>query len=138
MRLTSWGVAAALVTMIACDSGPGTIGISTTGGGSTVATHLSFTTQPAATQVHGALIVPALQVAALSLTGATDTNFTGVVSISLGTAPSGATLGGNTQISASRGVATFNNLTVSSVGGYTFVASGPNVTATTSAAFNAN
>ncbi|HUL50580.1 MAG TPA: hypothetical protein VLT79_11245 [Gemmatimonadales bacterium] len=137
MRLTSCGFAVALALTAACDAGPGTIGISTTGSGSSVATHLSFTTQPAQTQVHGALLVPALQVSALSLTGATDTTFAGTISISLGTSPSGATIGGNPQIAATRGIATFNNLTVSSIGAYTLVASGSNVTSATSTSFNA-
>ncbi|HUK20861.1 MAG TPA: hypothetical protein VLV45_04805 [Gemmatimonadales bacterium] len=141
MRLTSRGiaVAVALAALVACEEGPGTIGISTTSGGSSSASRLVFTVQPAQTQVHNALIVPALQLSAVSSSGNVDTTFTAIVTLTIGTNPGGATLGGNTQIAAASGIATFNNLTISAAGnGYTLVASASGVSSATSAAFNAN
>lgn len=136
MRARHCAIVAAALLAAACDStGISTIGISDFGG-SGAATHLVFTVQPSNT-VAGAVITPAVRVAAVSNSGSTDPTFVNSVTVALGANPGGGTLSGTTTISAVAGVATFSNLSISSAGvGYTLIASTPTRTPATSAAFS--
>jgi len=93
-----------------------------------VATHMLFTTQPTAT-MHGQAIAPAPAVGFFDAEG----NLTNqglpafMITISLGSNPSGGTLGGTTsQYIDNTGTATFPDLTIDNPGsGYTLVADDP-------------
>lgn len=100
------------------------------------ATKVVFQNQPTATQV-GASITPAIRVAAVDAAGATVTGYGGTITISLGSNPSGGTLGGTASVAAVNGVATFANLSIDRAGnGYRLAAGAPGLTGETSAPFN--
>src|SRR2546423_357637 len=83
----------------------------------------------------GAAITPAVQVTAQDAQGNTATEFTGNVTVAIGTNPASGTLTGTATVAASAGVATFANLAIDKVGtGYTLTATGAG--SATSAAFN--
>jgi hypothetical protein len=92
---------------------------------------LSFVTPPhdavVAHDITGVAIDPSgppVTVALLERDGKLRTASSAPVTISLGTHPAGARLGGTTTVDAVRGVATFSNLTIDRpAGGYTLVAS---------------
>ena len=93
--------------------------------------------QPTATQT-GAVITPAVQVAALDSAGNTDPTFTGAVT--LGIAPAtgrpGAVLSGTKTVNAVLGVATFSNLSIdSAAANYRLTATAPGAGGATSATF---
>src|SRR5207253_3040675 len=99
------------------------------------ATQLVFTVQPSATTA-GAAITPAVQLTAEDAQGNTVTQFTGNVTVALGTNLGGGTLSGTTTIAAVGGVAAFNNLSIDKAGtGYTLAASSASLTGATSAPF---
>lgn len=100
-----------------------------------IATKLVFTTQPGDGQINQPLSTqPVVQ--AQDADGNPAPGFTSAVTLTLGTNPSGATLGGTTVVNAVNGVATFNNISVNRSGtGYTLVARS-NVGNVTSAPFN--
>ncbi len=103
--------------------------------GAFLAKVLAFTTPPAAAIV-GAAITPPIVVAARDSLGGAATGFVGQVTLTLGTNPAGAVLGGTTAVPAVAGVATFNNVTLDKLGaGYTMVASSGTLTPATSAPF---
>ena len=62
------------------------------------ATHLAFTSQPGSTPVTQAMAP--FTVAAQDDLGATDTSFTGQVTVAVGTNPSNGTLSGTTTVAA--------------------------------------
>jgi hypothetical protein len=93
---------------------------------------LVFKVQPS-TVVAGAMISPAVQVAALDVAGDTATGFTGNVTMALN--PSSGNLGGTVTVAAVSGIATFSNLTVAVAGNYTLTASATGVTSGTSNSF---
>jgi alpha-tubulin suppressor-like RCC1 family protein len=100
-----------------------------------VATQLVFATQPGAAFV-GAPIHPAIVVTAKDASGAVVQSFVGAVTLALGTSPAGATLWGTATVSAVAGVATFDNVALSTAAsGYTLVASSAVLTSTTSPPF---
>ncbi|HEY4302911.1 MAG TPA: hypothetical protein VGM82_00480 [Gemmatimonadaceae bacterium] len=100
------------------------------------ATALQFGQQPSAVAT-GAVITPAVTVRAVDADGNTLTAFTGNVTIAIGTNPGSGVPGGTLTRAAVAGVATFNDLTVSTAGaGYTLVASSTGLAAATSAVFN--
>ena len=74
-------------------------------------------------------------VGAVDSLGSFDSTFTGVVTMTLGSNSTGAGLGGQTTARASRGFATFANLSVDRAGTYTLVANASGVTSGTSAPF---
>ncbi len=118
-------------------SATGTTG--TTSAGFTIApgaaSQLVFTVQPSATTA-GAAITPAVQVTAQDAQGNTATQFSGNVTVGLGTGGGGGTLSGSTTIVAVGGVATFTNLSIDKVGtGYTLTAGATGLGPATSAAF---
>src|SRR5437773_1712685 len=83
------------------------------------ATQLVFSVQPSTTSA-GAAITPAVQVTALDASNNTATEFTGNVTLAIGTNPGSGTLTGTATVAASAGVATFANLSIDKVGtGYT-------------------
>ncbi len=102
------------------------------------ASRLAFTVQPSNTGLN-LPITPAVQVVVLDGSGAivTTSNATITISIAAGTGTPGAILLGATQVFAVNGVATFANLRVDRVGGgYTLIATSPDLTTTGSAAFD--
>jgi hypothetical protein len=92
---------------------------------------LAFMVQPA-NVVTGAAISPAVQVAVQDSTGNTVTAATNPVTLGL---TAGTGLGGTLTVTPQNGVATFSNLTLSTAGSYTLVASSPGLTSSTSASF---
>jgi alpha-tubulin suppressor-like RCC1 family protein len=101
-----------------------------------VATKLVFSVQPA-NGVAGAAINPAILVSVTDVSGKVVTTADSTVSISIGSNPSNAALGGSLTVTAVAGVATFSNLELFRSGaGYTFVASSPGLASATSATFN--
>lgn len=100
------------------------------------AAKLAFTTQPSDAAA-GASIAPAVQVTIQDAQGQRVTTATNAVTLSLGTNPGGATLGGVVTANAVNGVATFSNLTLNRAGsGYVLRAESPGLTAATSTAFD--
>jgi len=130
-----------LITLLigGCDGvGSGLIGIATTGGGGTgtsagSARLLNFLAQPNTATV-GQTMSPVL-VGAVDSLGNLDLTFIGAVTVTLGANSTGAGLGGQTTVRASRGVATFANLSVDRAGTYTLVANANGATSSTSAPF---
>jgi hypothetical protein len=100
-----------------------------------------FTVQPSHA-VAGALISPAVRVAAQDAFGNTVTSYGQNIRVDIGTNPSGGTLSGTQVVPPTAGVATFGDLSINSAGpGYTLVASrqmggGSPPTPATSAAFD--
>jgi alpha-tubulin suppressor-like RCC1 family protein len=142
--LTSWTLGAAVGgdTVDATASGPtgplsGSPILFTAFGLSGSATRLHFLQEPTNTAA-GQPITPPVTVAVQDSNGNLVSNFTGTITISLGTFPPGGTLTGTTAATAIGGVATFSGLLLSTLGsGYTLVASaGPTITTATSTAFS--
>jgi len=100
------------------------------------ATQLVFTVAPTNTTA-GSTIAPPVQVTARDAHGNTATDFTGDVSVVIGTNAGGGTLGGTATVAAVAGVATFSNLSMDKAGtGYTLTASATALTAATSTGFD--
>jgi Pro-kumamolisin, activation domain/Bacterial Ig-like domain (group 3) len=104
------------------------------------ATQLAFTAagQPS-TVAANTPISPAgpVQVAIEDANGNIVAAATNQVTIAIGTNPGGGTIGGTVTATAVKGIATFNNLTISAPGtGYTLVASASGLTSATSLLFN--
>jgi Big-like domain-containing protein/invasin-like protein len=98
-------------------------------------TQLGFTVPPSIT-VAGAMITPAVQVAAQDASGHTANAFTGPVTVALGVNPAGGALSGGTTVAAVAGVATFTNLSIDKAGaGYTLTAAASRLTGATSPTF---
>src|SRR5207245_2446628 len=99
-------------------------------------TQLVFSVQPS-NATAGAAIAPAVQVTAQDAQGNTATQFSGSVTVALGTNLGGGTLSGTMTIAAVGGVAAFNNLSIDKAGtGYTLAATATGLSPATSAAFN--
>jgi hypothetical protein len=92
---------------------------------------LAFSQQPSHALTQTA-ISPAVQVAIEDGNGNTVTTANNPVTLAL---TSGTGLGGTLTVTPQNGVATFSNLTVSSVGTYTLSATSPSLTSTTSTSF---
>jgi len=100
------------------------------------ATHLIFSVQPSNT-ITGGTMTPGVEVTAQDAGNNTALSFTGDVTMTIGTNPSGGTLGGSTTVVAVAGVATFSTLNLDKSGtGYTLAASATGTTGATSAQFN--
>jgi hypothetical protein len=138
-RFTHSNLVGALITLMisACGTGSGIIGIATTGGGGGTtgggSDVLSFFGQPSSA-TEGQLMAP-LEVGAIDSVSSLDTTFTGAITITLESNPTGAALSGTTTIRAASGVATFGNLTIDKPGTYTLQASASGATSVTSSAF---
>ncbi|HTH66440.1 MAG TPA: Ig-like domain-containing protein, partial [Gemmatimonadales bacterium] len=93
---------------------------------------------PPSTTTAGAAITPAVQVTALDA-GGNVANFNGLVTLAIGTNPSGGTLIGTKSVNAVGGVATFTDLHIQKAGvGYTLTASATGAPTIPSGAFNIN
>ena len=99
------------------------------------ATKLAFTVAENGS-TGGAILTPAITVAAEDSIGNVVTGFTGTVQLSIGNNPTGATLSGTTSVSAVAGIATFPDIRVDHAGSYTLVASSTGLTASTSPGFD--
>ena len=139
MRLTHSSIARTLITLVisACvGTGSGLMGIAGGGGtGSNTPPVLSFFVQPNSSNV-GQTITPAVEVLARDSLGATDTSFTGTITVALASNSTGAALSGTTTVRPVNGIASFSNLAVDQVGTYTLTASSSGSTTVTSSAFS--
>jgi hypothetical protein len=140
MRYTRSNLVRTLILLVisGCGGpGSGLIGIATTGGdgGGTggSADVLSFFGQP--TSATAGQQMAAVEVGAIDSVSALDTTFTGGITITLASNPTGAALSGTTTVRAASGVATFSNLTIDKAGTYTLQASASGLTSATSSAF---
>ena len=92
---------------------------------------LAFLQQPE-NALTGAVISPAVQVQVEDADGNLVANATNVVTLAL---TAGTGLGGTLTATAQNGIASFSNLTVSTAGNYTLLATSTGLTSATSAAF---
>jgi hypothetical protein len=106
---------------------------SDTGTGVCMANKLVFTVQPTST-VAGTPFSVTVQ--AQDNNGNLVTCFTDNVTLSLATAPTGATLSGTVTVAAVGGVASFTGLTLTKSGGFSLQATSGTLTSATSAGFN--
>jgi hypothetical protein len=96
---------------------------------------LAFTVHPT-TQMAGATISPAVEVTALDQFGNTAIGFTENVTVTIGTNPNGVLLDGTTTAAAVSGVATFSDLSITTLGaGYQLQAASGTLTSSLSTAF---
>ncbi len=101
-----------------------------------IATRLVFSTQPGGAAQNQPLN-PQPVVTAVDNAGNRAYNFSGSVTVTIGTNPSSGTLAGTTMVNALNGVATFTNLSINNAGnGYTLVASASGLGSVTSNPFN--
>jgi len=134
MRRAQVMMIAVAVLAAACDAAINHI-IGIAGSGNT-ATHLAFTVQPSTTTA-GLVITPAVVVVAQNSSGNADTTYSNSVTVAIGANPGGGTLSGTSTVTASRGVASFSNLSITNAAtGYTLIAAAPLLTSATSATFN--
>ena len=96
------------------------------------ANKLALTTQPSTTQVNTA-INPAVTVAVEDVNGQVVTSSAASVTMAIGTGP--GALSGTLTVSASSGIATFNNLLINNAGSYTLTAASTGLTSATSGSF---
>jgi hypothetical protein len=97
---------------------------------------LAFTQQPT-TAVSGTALTPAVQVAIQDRFGNTVPSATGIVTLAIGTNPSGGTLAGTLSRSVVNGVASFGDLTINNLGtGYTLSAASSGLLGATSGSFD--
>ena len=100
------------------------------------ATKLAITAQPGNTAV-GVAINPVITVTVQDVVGNTVTTYATPIVIAIGTNPGSGTLGGTLSVTPVNGVATFNDLTISSAGaGYTLTATSASLASATTTAFN--
>lgn len=138
-RITHSSIVRTLVTLVtsACigGTGSGLIGVNQDGGATSngAAPVLSFFSQPGTANV--SQVLPIVQVAASDSVGNVDTNFTGVIRLTLGSNSTGAGLHGNTAVRATNGIATFDDLAIDAAGTYTLRASTNGAAPVTSGAF---
>ena len=123
-RIARAGSAAALALMVAtCHSDNGTPPCAVT--------TLAFTTQPGTTAAGSPI---AVTVTAQDGSGNTQTCFKDIVTIALGTNPGGGTLSGSATATATSGVASFTNLSLTkAAAGYTLTANGGGASGASSA-----
>ncbi len=137
MRITHAGVIGTLVALTTgCfgGSGSGLFGISGggTNGGSNGPAALEFFVQPNTANV--GQIMTAVEVAARDSLGNIESDFTGAVTISLGSNPTGANLSGTKVVRPVNGIASFSNLAIDKAGTYTLRASASGAASVTSSA----
>lgn len=97
---------------------------------------LVLAVQPSTTTA-GAVISPAVRVAAADSLGNVVPGFTSNVLVTIGNNPAGGTLSGTTTVAAVAGIATFASLRIDNIGnGYTLAATSPGVDAALSGAFD--
>jgi hypothetical protein len=123
---------AGMYTLSASGAGTATSGSFTIS--AAAATALAISQQPTTTAA-GGVIMPAITVRAVDGSGNTNTTFTGAVTASIATGPTGATLGGTVTVNAIAGVATFSTLTLDRAGPYTLQFASSGLASATSASF---
>ncbi len=100
------------------------------------ATQLVFTASPALATATVPMS-PAITVQARDAQGNPRTDYTGAVTLAIGTNPGGGTIGGTTTVNAVAGTASFTNITISAVGtGYTLTASATGLATATTTPFD--
>jgi hypothetical protein len=99
------------------------------------ASKLLFLVQPPATTVAGKALTPAVKVEVVDSLGNLASSNTSTITMSIGTGPSGATLGGTVSAKAVAGIATFSNLILTKAGSYMLKASDGSLASATSASF---
>ena len=115
---------------------PTGLGISSGGGGGeTASRRLAFLVQPNGVTA-GNPISPEVKVIAVDSIGRVLGEFSGTVSVTLGSGESGATLSGTTSVTASGGLAIFPSLVVSQPGRYTLIASASGLVSVSSTTFS--
>jgi len=119
--------------------GSGIVGISGggNGNGGNGTSGLGFFVQPNSADV-GQTITPAVEIVVRDSLGGTDSSFTGSVTISFASNPTGATLSGTTVRQPVNGIASFTNLAIDRAGTYTLQASASGAVSVTSGAFTIN
>ena len=119
--------------------GSGLVGISGGNGvnGGNGSSALGFFVQPNSADV-GQTISPAVEIVVRDSLGGTDSSFTGSITISLASNPTGATLSGTTVRQPVNGIASFTNLAIDRAGSYTLQASANGATSVTSNGFTIN
>jgi hypothetical protein len=119
--------------------GSGLVGISggNGGNGGNGSSALGFFLQPNSADV-GQTISPAVEIVVRDSLGGTDSSFTGSITISLASNPTGATLSGTTVRQPVNGIASFTNLAIDRAGSYTLQASANGATSVTSNGFTIN
>ena len=118
--------------------GSGLVGISGgSGNGGNGTPSLGFFVQPNAANV-GRVITPAVEIVVRDSLGSTDSSFTGGITISLASNPTGATLSGTTVTRPVNGIASFSNLAIDKAGSYTLQASAGGAASVTSGALTIN
>jgi len=137
MRITHAGVIGTLVVLTTgCfgGTGSGLFGISGggTNGGSNGPAALEFFVQPNTANV--GQIMTAVEVAARDSLGNIESDFTGAVTISLASNPTGANLSGTKVVRPVNGIASFSNLAIDKAGTYTLRASASGAASVTSSA----
>jgi hypothetical protein len=139
MRLTRSLFTSTLILLAfsGCGSGSRLVGIAIGGGGGGTngSVAISFFVQPNSATV-GQVISPPVEVLVRDSVGATDSAFTGTISVALGPDSTGATLNGTTDVRPVNGIASFSNLSINKAGTYTLTASTSGSTAVTSTAFS--
>ena len=95
---------------------------------------LAFSTQPPGVAA-GAVLAPPVVVAVEDASGNVVPGATTPITVALGNNPGSATLGGTLTVNAQKGLATFNDLTVSANGSYTLTAAATGLTGATSTSF---
>ncbi|MFW6078520.1 MAG: RCC1 domain-containing protein [Gemmatimonadota bacterium] len=138
------GVAAAAIVLAllgACDDDDGPSGPDPnddddeTPTSPSVPVRLTFVAQPGDVEA-GAAMAPAVEVAFQDSAGEVVTTADAAVTLSLGSGPDGASLGGTTAVDAVDGVATFDDLRIERAGsGYTLVASSGELASLSSTTF---
>ncbi len=132
-------IAAALCTTSGCFPGsaaPTSLGISSGGsGGETASRRLAFLVQPTDVTA-GNPISPEVKVIAVDSIGRVLGEFSGAVSMTLGSGESGGSVSGTTSVTASGGLAIFPRLVVSQAGRYTLIASAPGLVSVSSTTFS--
>lgn len=131
-------VIAAMSVTSGCFPGSGApTGLATTGGRDVgvASNRLAFLVGPNSVSA-GSSISPEVKVIAVDSLGRVLSQFSGSVSVTLGSSASGGTLSGTTSVTASGGLAIFPSLVISQAGsGYTLVASAPGLVSVSSGPF---
>ncbi len=125
--------------------GAGTYTLEAAAGGMAAAHSVNFTITPAT--MHSFAVIPAqsevtagtgftVTIMAEDAYGNVITSFTGSVTLTLASGPSGGTLGGKLTVTLVKGVATFSGLRITQAGsGYSLTASGGSLAAATTSLF---
>ena len=138
MRLTPSTITSTLIFLACsgCGNGSRLIGVAVGGGGGGTngSVAISFFVQPNSANA-GQVISPPVEVLVRDSVGATDSAFTGTISVALGSDSTGATLNGTTDVRPVNGIASFSNLSINKAGTYTLTASTSGSAAATSTTF---